>query len=322
MTPQVSVVVPTYRRAALLARCLGALGAQTLPRERYEVIVVHDGPGAAAERLVSDWAERAGVTAQFFALDERRGPAAARNRGSCEARGEIVAFTDDDTVPSPDWLARVVEGFEPGVEAAWGRLVMPLGDAPSDYELDAAALAKAPFVTANCFVRRSVLERLGGFDERFERAWREDSDLYFRLLASGARIVHLPNAVVEHPIRPAGWGVSLTQQRKVQFDALLYKKHPALYRERVRAGPRWDYYAAVASLGVAAAGFAASAPSVATLAGGAWLALTARFCAARLARANKRASHVAEMVVTSAAIPPLAVFWRISGAIRYRVLFL
>lgn len=322
MTPQISVVVPTYRRHALLARCLGALGAQTLARDRYEVLVVHDGPGADAERLVRDWAERSCVSARFFALAARRGPAAARNRGSREARGDIVAFTDDDTVPEPDWLARAIDGMDAGVDAAWGRLVMPLGDAPSDYELDAAALASAPFVTANCFVRRAVLERLGGFDERFERAWREDSDLYFRLLASGARIVHLPNAVVEHPIRPARWGVSLGQQRKVLFDALLYKKHPTLYRERVRAKPRWDYYAAVAALGAAAAGAAAGVPSVAAVAGGAWLALTARFCAARLARANRRAAHVAEMVVTSAAIPPLAVFWRILGAIRYRVVFL
>jgi hypothetical protein len=167
-----------------------------------------------------------------------------------------------------------------------------------------------------------VLERLGGFDERFERAWREDSDLYFRLLAAGARVVRAQNAVVVHPIRPARWGVSLAQQRKVFFDALLFKKHPTLYRERVRPHARWDYYAAVAALAVCAMAAAAGATGVAVAAGAVWLALTARFCAARLARTSKRAPHVAEMIVTSAAIPALATFWRLAGALKFRVLFL
>jgi GT2 family glycosyltransferase len=322
VTIRVSVVVPTYRRTALLERCLAALAEQTLPGAAYEVVVVHDGPSADARRTVESWARRNDRAARFHELATRRGPAAARNRGWSDSRAEFVAFTDDDTIPDAHWLENGLAGFTPEVDAAWGRLVMPLGDAPTDYELDAAALAHAPFVTANCFCRRSVLERLGGFDERFEQAWREDSDLYFRLLDSGARIVHLRNATVVHPIRPARWGVSLQQQRKILFDALLYKKHPALYRARIRKRPRWDYYATVVALGVCVLAAARGAPTAALAAGGGWLALTARFCAARLAGASKSPAHVAEMVLTSAAIPLAAVFWRLVGALRFRVLFL
>jgi hypothetical protein len=131
-----------------------------------------------------------------------------------------------------------------------------------------------------------------------------------------------PGAVVVHPVRAAGWGVSLGQQRKVLFDALLYKKHPRLYRQRIRRAPRVDYYAAVGALLAGVAGLALDAPLVAAAAGALWLALTLRFAVRRLAATQRAASHVGEMLVTSAAIPPLAVFWRVVGAARFRVVFL
>jgi GT2 family glycosyltransferase len=287
--PRVSVVVPTCGRAELLARCLAALENQSLPRGDYEIIVVDDS-----------------------AL--RSGPAAARNRGWRKARAPFVAFTDDDTVPEHDWLERGLEAMKDPVDAAAGRIVMPLSAEPTDYERDAQGLERSEFVTANCFVRKRVLERLEGFDEGFRLAWREDSDLHFRLLRSGARLAPAARAVVVHPVRPAGWGVSLKQQKKVMYDALLFKKHRRLYRERIRSGPRWDYYLIVASLAAAAAGIG---PALLV-----WVCLTLRLFFQRLHGTSKRASHVAEMLVTSVLIPPVAVFWRFAGALRFRVAFL
>ena len=98
------------------------------------------------------------------------------------------------------------------------------------------------------------------------------------------------------------------------YDALLFRKHRQLYRARIRAGARWDYYAIVAALAVAAAGFT---PALIL-----WLVLTLRFFVQRLRGASKRPSHILEMLVTSLLIPPLAVFWRLAGALRYRVAFL
>ena len=289
MSPRVSVVVPSCGRAELLARCLQALENQSLPRDDYEIVVADDS------KL-------------------RSGPAAARNRGWRQARAPIVAFTDDDTVPDPEWLERGLEAMKDHVDAVTGRVIMPIPEEPTDYERDAQGMERSEFVTANCLVRKRVLERLGGFDESFRMAWREDSDLHFRLLRSGARLVHAPRAVVVHPVRPAGWGVSVKQQRKVMYDALLFKKHRALYRQRIRSAARWDYYLIVASLIAAALGLG-SALIV-------WAALTLAFFWQRIKGASKRPAHLAEILLTSVLIPPLAVFWRFAGALRYRVAFL
>jgi glycosyltransferase involved in cell wall biosynthesis len=131
MSLQVSVVVPTCGRPALLARCLRALERQSLPREAYEVIVVEDR--------------------------ERKGPAAARNRGWRRAAAAIVAFTDDDTEPARDWLEQGLAAFQDPIDAVTGRIVMPIPEEPTDYERDARGLERAEFVTANCFLRRGLL---------------------------------------------------------------------------------------------------------------------------------------------------------------------
>lgn len=322
--PDISVVVPTCGRTGLLDRCLDALTRQKLAPHRYEIIVVDDQPGHEAEQLVARWRARIegkGLTILYVANAGPHGPAAARNRGWRIARASIIAFTDDDTVPSASWLVHALEAFGANVDALCGRVEMPLPKTPTDYQRDARQLESAEFITANCFCRKSVLEALGGFDERFRYAWREDTDLYFRLLAMHANIAHAPRALVVHPVRPAPWGVSLLQLKKISFDALLYKKHPTLYRQKIRATPRWDYYSTVAALALAGLGLA-GANSAAALAGGAlWFAITVPFCLRRLRGTSKSLSHIAEMVVTSALIPPLAVFWRMAGAIRFRVRF-
>ena len=287
MSVAVSVVVPTCGRPEFLRRCVAALEEQTLAADAFEIIVVDD-------------------------TASRRGPAAARNIGWRRAQAPVVAFTDDDTVPDRHWLEEGLRALRPGVDALAGRIVMPISATPTDYERNERGLEHAEFVTANCFVRRSVLERLGGFDETFRMPWREDADLQFRLLEAGCTIATAPTALVVHPVRPAPWGVSLRQQRKVMFDALLFRKHRALYRSHIRGVPRWDYYAIVACLLAAPLWHPALVP---------WLVLTARFCLHRLRGTSKAPSHVAEMVVTSILIPPLSVFWRLVGALRFRVAF-
>ncbi|GIZ53752.1 glycosyltransferase family 2 protein [Noviherbaspirillum aridicola] len=321
----ISVVVPTKGRPQLLNRCLASLVLQNLDPQRFEIIVVDDGPDDGTREVATDWAahtEEKGPQVVYIPSMGPYGPAAARNHGWRAARGAVIAFTDDDTIARTDWLRNGLRAIEDGADAVCGRIVMPLNGTPTDYELDAKRLETAEFVTANCFCRRRVLEDIGGFDERFKAAWREDSDLYFRLMEYHASIVREPRAVMMHPVRPAGWGVSLKQVRKVQFDALLYKKHPLLYRRRIRASPRWDFYLTVSSLLLGLGALAAGKPLLAGAAGAVWLGMTTRFCAQRLRNTSHAPSHVAEMVVTSALIPPLAVFWRAVGAWKFRVGFL
>ncbi|HEX7250646.1 MAG TPA: glycosyltransferase family 2 protein, partial [Burkholderiales bacterium] len=104
--PDVSVVVPTCGRPQLLERCLAALHRQTLAAERYEIVVVED--------------------------TTRSGPATARNRGWRAARAAVIAFTDDDTIPGPDWLAEGLRAIEAGADAATGTVAMPLPRVPTD----------------------------------------------------------------------------------------------------------------------------------------------------------------------------------------------
>jgi hypothetical protein len=283
--------------------------------------IAHAASEATREQLEA-WAARSPVAVRYLPVRQAHGPAAARNVGWQSARGAVIAFTDDDCAPAPGWLRAGVAAVEAGADAATGRVEMPLPERPTDYERNEARLAVAEFVTANCFCRRDVLEVVGGFDERFTMAWREDSDLHFTLLEHGRRIVRAPDALVVHPLRPAPWGVSLAQQGKARFNALLYKKHPDLYRRRIQPAPPWHYYAIGASLLAALVGVLAGRPWLAACGGGAWAALTAWFCPRRLYQASADPRHVAEMVVTSALIPLLSIYWRLRGAVQFGVFFL
>jgi hypothetical protein len=319
-----SIVVATGKRPHLLNRCLAALTHQLFDPTRYEIIVVDDAPDAHTRAVVERWASEGASTGPhvyYLPSDGPHGPAAARNRGWHAARGALVAFTDDDTIPYRDWLVRGICGFDGIAQAVWGRVVTPLAGAPTEHERDLKNQEQAEFVTANCFCLKRVLEDFGGFDERFQCGWRDDADLYFRMLQAEVAVVHAPDAVVERPVEPAGWGSSVQQQKKIQFDALLYKKHPALYRERISPARRWDYYATVVCLlGMVAAVMLSKPPALLTAFTG-WLLLSTHFCLQRLRGTALHPAHIAEIALTSFLIPPLAVFWRLAGAIRFRVGF-
>lgn len=325
----VSVVVPTYRRPALLARCLDALLAQTLAADCFEVIVVDDGHDDATRDVVRDLALRVSQPRlRYLRPSSGRGPAVARNCGWHAAEAPIVAFTDDDTQPDADWLQQGLAALMLHRDwvAAAGQVRVPRDEGsperrPTDHELMTRGLETAEFVTANAFVWREALEQVDGFDERFLRAWREDSDLHFRLLQLGG-VGRAPEALVWHPVRPERWGVSLRQQRNVFFDALLHRKHPRTYRERVRPVPPWDYYVIVA-LTLAAPGLAlAGWPRVAALGLAAAAVLILRVAWRRLRMTSRAPDHVLEMLATSAAIPFLSVYWRLRGAWHFRTPFL
>ncbi|MBI0328319.1 glycosyltransferase family 2 protein [Burkholderia plantarii] len=321
----VSVVVPTWRRPALLATCLDALCAQDFAPGRYEILVCDDGPDAATHACVARFAAQhaaRGLVVRYLPVTRTQGPAGARNAGWQAARAPLVAFTDDDTRPDPGWLSAGSAALRHGAAAAAGTIFVPLPARPTDYEADASGLERAEFATANVFVARRFLAATGGFDERFTAAWREDSDLQFSLLRAGGEIVRAPDAVVVHPVRPAPWGVSIAQQRKSQFDALLYRKHPDLYRARISAGPPLHYYAILAAALTACAAALAGAAALALTAFAIWLALTARFCLIRLRGRDRSWRHVAEMAWTSVPIPFLSLYWRLYGAVRFKVFFL
>jgi glycosyltransferase involved in cell wall biosynthesis len=327
--PRISVVMPTYRRPALLARCLHALLEQTLPGDAFEIVVVDDGcTDDTRDRCAElDALSRTGGGPGILYLRPHgtRGPAAARNRGWHAARGTLIAFTDDDTIPDPDWLRQGEAAMaQPSRVAAWGRVHVPLPERLTDNARNTAGLEDAVFVTANAFVRRDALERVGGFDERYRRAWREDTDLYFALLAAFAApgsIVEAPGALVLHPVRDAKFGVSIGQQANMAFDALLFKKYPQLYDRHVGFRRPPPGYAAIAASTLAALLALPFALPVAAVFALLALAGILGFAARRLRGLDRSPRQVADMLLSSFAIPYLSLYWRLVGALRWRVAF-
>ncbi len=200
--PRISVVVPTCRRLDLLARCLDRLapGVQTLPADRYEVLVTDDGEPAAESLLVEKypWAS--------WGPGPRRGPAANRNAGARRARGEWLAFTDDDCVPDPGWLAAFVAAAHDGCRVYEGRTTCVAG-CRSPLEHSPGNLTGGYLWSCNIFIRRATFEAVGGFDEAFPYPHMEDVDLRERLIRAGHPFEFVPEAVVDHPPRrlSSGW---------------------------------------------------------------------------------------------------------------------
>jgi len=206
--PTVSVIVPTYRRPQKLARCLASLSHQTLPSSAFEVIVVDD---AARGFELEPIAATAGPYRCELLSQAHGGPAAARNAGARRARGRLLAFTDDDCEPAPDWL-EVLErtmNAEAGTLLVGGRVVNALSRDPFasasqalvDFlcEKQNGELWRARLLTSNNLcVPAEAFRDLGGFDTSFAGAGGEDRELCLRWGHTHHRATFVPEAVVYH----------------------------------------------------------------------------------------------------------------------------
>ncbi len=251
-----------------------------------------------------------------------RGPAAARNRGWRAATTEWVAFLDDDVVPGPDWLVRLEEdlaGLDESVGGSQGRLVVPLvaDRPPTDWERNVKGLEEACWATADLAYRRSVLEQVGGFDERFRRAFREDSDLGLRVGRAGYLVVQ-GERVSQHPPRPAGWAVSLRAQAGNADDVLMWGLHGWGWRldAAAPAGRLGRHLATTAALALFVTAAARRHRRSAALGAAGWAVGTAELAWARIRPGPRSASEVARMTATSLVLPLVAVGYRGVGLAR------
>lgn len=196
----VAVVIPTYKRNDLLALCLNALapGVQTLPAERYRVVVTDDGPpGENAEAMIAEqfpWAH--------WTQGPRRGPAANRNHGASQVTTDWIVFTDDDCIPDPEWLQAYASAItaRPEAEVLEGKTVCREGlNSPL---LEAPVNETGGYLwSCNMAIKRFVFEEMRGFDESFPAPASEDVDFRRRLQAHGYTFPFLADAVVNHPPR-------------------------------------------------------------------------------------------------------------------------
>ncbi|MDF2431772.1 MAG: hypothetical protein JWP44_1403 [Mucilaginibacter sp.] len=323
MNIKISVIIPTYNRPILLLKCLKALIAQNFRKTEYEIIIVSDGPDCQTKKIMNEWQIRKRVNLRFFSLPAKKGPAAARNYGWLNARGSLVAFTDDDCVPDKNWLSSFYNRHKADGEIVMsGKTIVPISKNPTDYERNIEHLQTADFITANCCCTKKALSNAGGFDEQFTMAWREDSDLQFKLIKEGISIRKVNQAVVVHPIRQTKWGISIKEQKKTMFNALLYKKYPELYRQKIQPSPPIHYYITIIAFLGMLTGLIIKAPEMYIGGFMLWMGLSFLFLFRRLRTTTLAPSHLFEMAITSLCIPFISIYWQFYGAIKYRVLFL
>jgi GT2 family glycosyltransferase len=245
--PSATVIVATRDGDAALGACLDSLLAQDYPD--FDVLVVDSASvGDGPRQAVRERADRSPVPLRLVRSD-RPGLAVAHNRGLDEARGEIVAITDDDVLADPAWLERLAAGFETGDDVACVTgLILPVElESPSQIWLDGYwGLGKGferrvfdgrpdplrplhPYTAgafgsgANMAFRTEALRALGGFDPALGAGSAalggDDLAAFFDVLAAGHRLVYEPAAIVRHRHRPDydslrrqayGYGVGLT----------------------------------------------------------------------------------------------------------------
>jgi hypothetical protein len=313
----VDIVIPTIGRPSLDV-LLDALARQVrdLPAR---IVLVDDRPGAderepLAARIPGPLSARTTVVGSGG-----RGPAAARNRGWRLGAAPWVSFLDDDVVPGVGWARQLRDDLAAApaeVGAVQGRIVVPLPEdrRPNDRERNVSGLASAAWVTADLAVRRDVLDATAGFDERFARAYREDTDFQLRAEVAGHRFARGERTTF-HPVAPAPWWVSVAAQRGNADDALLRALHGpgALGRGRRR---RHLVVTGCAAIAVVAA--AAGRRGIAAAALAAWLAGTGELTWSRIRPGPLDVREIWSMVVTSVAIPPSATAHWIAGRWRWR----
>lgn len=314
-----TVVVPTVGRQSLRV-LLDALTTSTGPRPEAVIVVDDRVTGGPLDVLL--------VGLQLPGLRVVRsgggGPAKARNVGWRRARTPWVSFLDDDVVPSSDWLERLhadLSNVPDDVAGITGRVEVPLatGRRPTDWERSTAGLARAQWITADLTYRRAGLSTVGGFDERFPRAYREDADLGLRVTRATGRI-STGTRRVTHPVRPVHDWVSVRQQAGNADDALMRRLHGKQWRSLVGApaGRRPRHVAITSSAGAAVALALTGHRRAALLPVGAAVVGIGEFAAARIAPGPRDAAEVRRLVLTSAAIPFAATWHAAVGAWRHR----
>ncbi|MGC5245968.1 HAD-IIIA family hydrolase [Gordonia sp. DT219] len=314
MTDQLTyaVVIPTIGRDALTDLVGGILaGPAPLPEE---IVVVDDrrDPDPAL-RMPSTEACPTRVVAS-----DGHGPAAARNRGWQSVSAEWVVFVDDDVQLPADWTRQVADDLrvlDRSIVASQARVHVPAPSGrPTDDQRRTLGLAGAQWITAEMAYRRSVLLEVGGFDPRFPRAYREDSDLGLRVSRAGHEI-RSGERVVDHPIAPGGFLRSVKVQAGNADDALMRHKHGRNWRAATGAGPGRPgrhLLTVLAAAGVVA-GVGFRHRRLAVISATAWATALLEFALRRIVPGPRTPREVASMLLTSALIPFAAITHRLRG---------
>jgi glycosyltransferase involved in cell wall biosynthesis len=222
---KLSIIVVSHRTKWINELSELLLAQKGIGRSEFEVIIVTDYPNHA-------WSEKYPEIKWFFYPD--LSISKKRNEGIRNAKGEYVAFTDDDCIPSLTWAADGVRFLNNNSEVAGVEGYTRIdtangGGASKEYK----RLEKPGYRTNNIFYRRDVLIEAGLFDTRFS-VQREDIDLAFTILSLGKKIDYCKEITISHRFRDGEPWDLVKNCINRRFDPLLYKKHPYLYRQYIK----------------------------------------------------------------------------------------
>jgi GT2 family glycosyltransferase len=252
MSPSVSVVISVKNRAVLMWDCLVGLARQGIGRDRFEVVMV-DNVSTDDLRAVAARAEtELGLRIKYARMREDHGPAPARNHGVELATAPIIAFTDSDCRPDPDWLAHGLTAFDtPAVAFCTGPVLpKPEGVARTTSKTSFVTRAEHPtFPTANAFYRRDLFVAFGGFDttlsyrDPLDRATEcADTDLAWRLIEAGHARRFVPTAIMYHELEDQGLLLWILEPTRLFILPALVRRHPILREKLLTA--RYFFYPA------------------------------------------------------------------------------
>lgn len=239
-TAFISVIVCTYNGSATLAACLESL--ENLNHSAYEVLLIDDGSTEDIGRIARAFPE------VRYLRQDHAGLSAARNLGMRKARGDLLAYTDDDCIADEDWLRHVAAAFEDQAWVACGGPNIP----PRPRNKVEAVVAAAPGAPAhvmlndveaehlpgcNLIIRKASLQAIGGFRTHYHTAG-DDVDVCWRLRETGGRLRFLPGAMVWHHRRRTLQAYLRQQRGYGHAEALLMKDHPG--RFAICGGARWQ----------------------------------------------------------------------------------
>lgn len=201
--PFVSVIVPVYNDQDRIGLAIDSLLGQTYPKELYEVIIVDNGSMDKTVEVVGKY------PVKLLEETEIQGSYAARNKGIAEAKGRVLAFTDADCIVDPNWIKAGIDAlkstcaFQAGghVKCRFSKKATAAEyyDALCGIRIKDNVETRGVAFTANLFVRKEVIDELGGFPQHI----KSGGDVYFTSHASeaGYNIIFAQDAIVEHPTR-------------------------------------------------------------------------------------------------------------------------
>jgi glycosyltransferase involved in cell wall biosynthesis len=233
---RVSVVIPTFERAARLPGLIAALEAQTLPREDFDVIIADDASSDDTPRVLEELKARTGIDLRIVRNPTNRGPGAARNLAWRQSDAPVIAFTDDDCLPAPGWLAAGLAWLDGTPDVVQGRTVpdpsTPIGRWAVTQTIEAFT---DRYETCNIFYRTEVLKRLGGFDEDMP-FFGEDTVLGWSALRLGVVADFAPDALVHHAVIHPGVAYHWRWAQQHGNWATLIRRFPERRREVLWGG--------------------------------------------------------------------------------------